>query len=96
MYQIDCQKINSYGDFIEEFNKNMIRSVGGEWNGNLDAFNDYLSWPEPNPYKLVIKGTDRCKEILNYKANEKHEKNLWPLLEEIFLDNKEFVDVEFK
>lgn len=95
MCQIDCRKINSYADFIEAFNKELIEPFGGKWDGNLDAFNDYLSWPEPTPYHLIILGTDRCEEVLNYKANERHEKELWHILKEILQENSEWVTVEF-
>ena len=96
MYQVDCRKINSYEDFIDAFNKAFIEPVGGKWHGNLDAFNDYLSWPDPTPYHLVILGTEHCAEILNYKVKEYHEKELWNILKEILQDNSEWVTVEFK
>ncbi|MDO9234402.1 MAG: hypothetical protein Q7U28_00010 [Aquabacterium sp.] len=96
MYQADCRHINSYIDFIEVFNKTIIEPVGGKWNGNLDAFNDYLSWPKPNPYHLVILGSEHCAEILNYKESERHEKKLWPLLREILQENGRWVLVDFK
>ena len=35
-------------------NDGFIRFVGGEWTGNLDAFNDYLKWPDKNEYQLEI------------------------------------------
>ncbi len=69
MYEIDCRHINSYVDFIEAFNKAMIEPTGGKWNGKLVAFNDYLSWSVPNPYQLVILGSEHCAEVLNYKES---------------------------
>lgn len=93
---MDCRNISTYKDFIEIFNAVMVRPAGGEWSGNLDAFNDYLSWPEDTPYDLIIIGTYKCKQILNYKENTKHQDKLWPLLVDILKRNKEFVNVEFK
>lgn len=93
-YTIDCRSITSYQDFIELFNTVLIRPAGGEWGGNLDAFNDYLSWPENVPYRLTILGTDRCKAILNYKAHTRHKEKLWSILIQILSDdnNKEWVE----
>jgi len=93
---INCSEISSFADFIEICNEGFIRTVGGEWNGNLDAFNDYLSWPEPTPYTLEIIGSTRCEEVLNYRESEKHRENVWPLLKEIFNDNSEWVNVVLK
>jgi hypothetical protein len=95
-FKVNCEEINSYEDFIEAFNTAMIIGVGGKWKGNLDAFNDYLSWPEPNPYLLIIKGSEQCKKILNYKYMEHHEKNLWRTIQEIISDNEEWVTVEYR
>jgi len=96
MAQVDCRHISSYSDFIEAFNKALFEPSGGKWDGNLDAFDDYLSWPEPSPYQLVILGTDQCAKVLNYKSSERHAKELWPLLVEILQENTEWVRVEFK
>ena len=30
----------------DRFNRGFITDVGGDWNGNLDAFNDYLGWAD--------------------------------------------------
>jgi hypothetical protein len=42
-----------------------MRHVHGEWNGNLDAFNDYLSWPDDSPYRLTLIGWKACVAALN-------------------------------
>lgn len=96
MYTIDCRNINSYFDFIDAFNRGMIDSVGGKWNGNLDAFNDYLAWPEKVPYQLVILGADRCEQKLNYLANDRDESSLWEILQEILLSHPNWVTVKFE
>lgn len=36
--------------------KGFIHQIGGDWNGNLDAFNDYLFWPNEQQYELIIHG----------------------------------------
>ncbi|MDR2213054.1 MAG: hypothetical protein LBE21_05445 [Pseudomonadales bacterium] len=95
-YQIDCRQIRSYGDFIEACNKGFIESLGGKWNGNLDAFNDYLSWPEPSPCQLTILGAERCAKVLDYPRNERDETSLWVSLKGILLENKEWVHVTFQ
>jgi len=96
MYTIDCQNITFYSDFISAFNEGMIESVGGKWNGNLDAINDYLAWPDEVPYKLVIFGANRCEQILSYVANARHESDLWKTLQDILLSHPDWVAVEFQ
>ncbi len=95
MVIIDCSKINDFEEFIHIFNTMLINPLGGHWNGNLDAFNDFLSWPE-DKYKLVLLGSSRCKEVLNYQQSNHHESSLWTLLQEILNDNQTWVDVEFR
>jgi len=53
-FTIDGRRVRSFADFIAEMNAGFITSLGGEWNGNLDAFNDYLSWPEEKEYELEL------------------------------------------
>lgn len=95
-YEIDCREVRTYDDFVAVFNRAFIETLGGRWDGNLDAFNDYLSWPEEVPYRLVIVGSDRCAQVLNYKASDSHQKELWPLLQDILVDNNEWLRVLFK
>jgi hypothetical protein len=51
-FVVDCQGVSSFEDFVTAMNEGFIRFVGAEWNGNLDAFNDYLKWPTENEYEL--------------------------------------------
>jgi hypothetical protein len=95
-YQVDCRQVQTYADFVEAFNKAFVETFERRWNGNLDAFNDYLSWPEDVPYQLIVLGTDQCARVLNYKANDRHEKELWSILQEILADNEEWAHVLFK
>jgi hypothetical protein len=67
-FSVDGRGIRSFDDFIEAMNLGFIRPVGGEWNGNLDAFNDYLSWPEESDYQLEIIGGRNCSEQLGHAA----------------------------
>ena len=94
IYRVDCSTIDSYEDFVQAFNRGMIKNVGGNWNGNLDAFNDYLAWPDQIPYKLVLVGSDRCRQILSYRDRPEHPDTLWNIIHEILGDAKSFVDVE--
>ena len=63
-YVVDLTSVASWEAFVEAFNEGFVRAVGGEWNGNLDAFNDYLYWPEEHPYRLVIRGWHSCVATL--------------------------------
>lgn len=65
-YTIDGTAVSSFDDFIAAVNVGFLWKLGdgGGWNGNLDAFNDYLFWPDEKPYRLVIRGWDRCAAAL--------------------------------
>lgn len=67
-YTVDCSSVRSFGDFVEAANAGLIRPVGGEWNGNLDAFNDYLSWPGEEEYELEFRGAATCASALGHAA----------------------------
>jgi len=45
-FEIDGERFNNFTGFIAEFNRGFVSLVGGKWNGNLDAFTDYLSWAD--------------------------------------------------
>jgi hypothetical protein len=51
-FAIDGRRVRSFDEFVDAANAGFIESVGGKWNGNLDAFKDYLSWPEEEEYEL--------------------------------------------
>lgn len=67
-YVIDGRGVGTFDDFIEATNTGLIRSVGGEWDGNLDALNDYLYWPEGESYELEILGAQVCATRLGHVA----------------------------
>ncbi|MFN3151918.1 hypothetical protein [Bremerella sp.] len=43
-FHIDGERFDDFPGFIAEFNRGFVSHVGGQWNGNMDAFNDYLYW----------------------------------------------------
>ncbi len=49
-------------------NRAIIRNAGGEWKGSLDAFNDYLSWPDEESYELELLGAEHCETVLGHRA----------------------------
>jgi len=69
-YTIDCRHVRTFKDFVEATNVGLIRAAGGEWNGHLDAFNDYLSWPEEDTYELELLGAETCAAALDHNAME--------------------------
>lgn len=87
-YRIQVDEVRTYDDFVAAFNAGMIESVGGHWNGDLNAFHDYLSWPQAETYRLVLVGWARCAATLA-------ELPYWggggatmlAMIEEIFRDN---------
>ncbi len=85
-YVVDVTAAACWADFVAAFNEGFVRPVGGEWNGNLDAFNDYLWWPDEHPYRLVVRGWQVCAPALNQHRTAAGR----PVLEvigEIFSDN---------
>jgi hypothetical protein len=85
-YRINLASVRSFDDFIAAFNAGLIDSLGGHWNGNLDAFNDYLYWPEPHPYRLVLDGWTACSAALAQMPAPSGRSMLWEI-ESIFKDN---------
>jgi hypothetical protein len=60
--------VRSFDDFVEATNLGFIEPVGGSWNGNLDAFNDYLSSPEEAEYELEVLDASSCARNLGHAA----------------------------
>jgi hypothetical protein len=67
-FVVHCEGVRSFDDFIAAVNWGFIRHVGGEWNGNLDAFHDYLSWPEDDEYEFEITASRHCAAVLGHDA----------------------------
>ena len=69
IYEIDGNNFNDFAGFIQEFNHGFVSRVGGRWNGNLDAFNDYLSWGDQRSV-IYWKHSAKSKIDLGYKTME--------------------------
>ncbi|HEY7215193.1 MAG TPA: hypothetical protein VIC28_11220, partial [Thermoanaerobaculia bacterium] len=67
-FTIDGRRVLSFDDFVEAANAGFVEQVGGRWNGNLDAFNDYLSWPEEDEYELELLDAANCARNLGHGA----------------------------
>jgi hypothetical protein len=66
-YEIDCSSVSCFEDFIAAFNRAFPVDFGITWDGSLDAFNDYLSWPKKK-YQLNVKNSKALKSALGYNA----------------------------
>ncbi len=84
-YEVNLEPRFSFPEFVEAFNAGFIRKVGGEWTGNLDAFHDYLSWPDEDEYELTVAGWDGCRSMLSTERAGEH--NLLAIFTEIFERN---------
>lgn len=85
-YCVNLAAVRSFDDFVAAFNAGMIDHVGGHWGGNLDAFHDYLSWPEDEAYRLVLVGWDRAAQVLE-RVEAPGGRTMLEVLREIFGDN---------
>jgi RNAse (barnase) inhibitor barstar len=62
---IEGNNVSNFKDFVQEFNRVFCSQFNSVWHGNLDAFNDFLSWPEKK-YTLVWKDSDLSRQRLGY------------------------------
>ena len=62
-YVIDGKNFQDFSGFVEEFNRVFISQFDSLWGGNLDAFNDYLSWPDSN-YRIEWTNAKLSRECL--------------------------------
>jgi hypothetical protein len=67
-FTIDLHEVRTFEDFIAAFDLGFVKQPGSAWNGSLDAFNDYLRWPEPQEYELELLGTADCAVHLGHAA----------------------------
>jgi hypothetical protein len=67
-FTVDARSVESFEDFVEAFNRGFVEHVGGTWNGNLDGFNDFLSWPQESHYELELLGSEASELNLGYPA----------------------------
>src|SRR5687768_4709400 len=100
-YAVDLTGVMTRDGFIAAFNDGFIRECGGQWNGNLDAFNDYLFWPcyeKPDGfrYRLTIVGWPACASALRNELTWDG-RLFTDVVMELLLseDNREYVDVAF-
>ncbi|WP_439621048.1 hypothetical protein [Gemmata sp.] len=63
-FVVRVAEVRSFEDFITAFNEGFCRHVGGHWTGNLNAFNDNLSWPAEERYRLILQGWQECASAL--------------------------------
>ncbi len=65
VYLIDGDRFDTFAGFIAACNEAFIRQFGGDWNGNLDALNDYLWWSHGSDggaeYMLVWKRSEKSR-----------------------------------
>ena len=69
-YAIDGQNFANFAELAEEFNR-AFADIGAEWDGNLDAFNDYLDWPTfetGSEYVLIWRHSAASSRCLGHSA----------------------------
>ena len=63
-YVVDLTGVSSFGEFVAAFNEGFCRHCGGHWHGrSWDAFDDYLSWPDEERFRLVLRDWKRCRGL---------------------------------
>jgi hypothetical protein len=66
-FVLDVQRFGTLEEFCQEFNRVVFASELHKWQGNLDAFNDFLSWP-PAPYTLEWRNSALSRERFGHNA----------------------------
>lgn len=91
VFELDCRDVKNFSEFISEVNVKFLSRIGAStmWNGNLDALNDFLSWPGV-PYQVVILGSQSLEKALSQKSPD-GELTLYDHLLDIFLSNSDLV-----
>jgi hypothetical protein len=87
-FVVDVTHVATFEALISAFNEGFCRHLGGDWQGNLDAFNDYLYWPDEDQYRLVLLGWAQCRASLSEERTWDG-KCLPDVLEEIIRDNRQ-------
>ena len=67
VYVIDGANFSDFAGFVAECNRAFIAHFGGTWGGNLDAFNDYLYWGDPE-YVIVWRNAEKSRADLGHQA----------------------------
>ena len=68
IYKLNGQNFDDFDGFIRECNHSFIHEFGGNWSGNLDAFNDFLAWSDVGIYTLRWLNSDKSRHNLGYSA----------------------------
>lgn len=97
VFEIDCRQVRSFSEFVAEVNLKFLSRIPTSipWNGNLDAFNDFLSWPGRR-YQVVLKGTAQLEKALSEKKNDDEELTLFDHVIDIFLSHSDLVRLHLK
>jgi hypothetical protein len=61
---IDGSRARDFKTFIDEFNR-VYSGFDVHWGGHLDAFNDYLAWPDEK-YELIWEQSELSRAGLGY------------------------------
>jgi hypothetical protein len=70
-FVVDLTDVTTVDGFVTAFNTGFCQHVGGKVHRlNWDAFNDYLSWPEEERYRLTFRSWKRIKGVQRSIANE--------------------------
>ena len=100
-FTVNLTNVTTCDAFYAAFNDAFIREFGGDWNGHLDAFNDYLYWPcydapDGYRYRLTIVGWPACAAALHDELT-RDGRRFTDMVKEILLcgDNREYVEVAF-
>jgi hypothetical protein len=64
-YTVDGRNCRDFASFIVEVNRGFCSHLGVTWDGNLDAFNDYLDWPE-GEYRLIWAESKYARQPLGH------------------------------
>jgi hypothetical protein len=51
VFEIDGDNFDDSDGFVREINRVFVSHLGEVWDGSLDAFHDYLYWPQV-PYVI--------------------------------------------
>jgi hypothetical protein len=84
-YVVDLSTVTDWPGLVAAFNEGLIRPAGGEWNGNLNAFHDYLSWPAAPEYRLILRGWGSAETAIAGDMTDR--RPTLDLICEIFTDN---------
>lgn len=63
-FVVDLTNAVTFDGFVAAFNEGFCRHCGGHWHGrSWDAFDDFLSWPEERPFRLIFRGWGACRGL---------------------------------